>query len=115
MNETVYSVLFNFPTSELRDRWLSWLIDEHHVQHVFENGAMQAEIVRLDEDENNAGFRCAVRYVYSSRSAHVQYLEGPAEDLRKRVEDQLKLLFAPNTVPKETTFRTVGDVLRTFP
>lgn len=72
--EIVYEVRSRFATSELRARYLAWLMDGH-VRAVVNAGALEGE-VRL------SGEVVVSRYRFASRAAFSAYESGPAVALR---------------------------------
>ena len=83
------------------EKYLHWL-QTGHVQDIKACGALSVEIVKLDPDFDSSTIRVESSYVFSSRDALQQYLDGPAIALRK--EGQAKF----GHIKRE---RRIGDII----
>ena len=99
-----YTVICEFENSDsqLADRWVSWLLEEH-LQDVIAAGAESAELVKLDSEP----LIYEVRYAFISREAFDQYENDHAPKLRaeglKRFPLELGLKY------RRTTGTVVAD------
>ncbi len=76
-----YTVDCTFSEAAVAEEWIAWLRDEH-LAEVVAAGALDAEVVRLDRKEGEAGCRCEVRYHFDSREAFQKYEKEHAPSLR---------------------------------
>ena len=74
----VVQCTFSGNAQETRERWLSWLRDEH-IEEVVECGAKSGEIVRLDGDQDVY----QIHYRFESREAFEEYERMSAPRLRE--------------------------------
>lgn len=110
MTAIAYTVIVTIADEARAKEWLGWLRDGH-IADVMAGGAVRAEIVRLDgnDDSPNACVRTyEIRYRFDNRGKFEEYLETHAPRLR---EDGLKRF------PPEAGFtyrRTTGEILHSL-
>ena len=78
-SRVAYTVGCVIQSHDVAERWLSWLTDRH-LDDVCAAGAIDAEIVELDTDEDVRHFE--VRYHFASRDALDTYVRDHAPRLR---------------------------------
>src|SRR3954469_10327580 len=72
-----YTVTATFADSRVADEWITWLRNGH-IGQVLEGGAIEAAIVRLDDEP----CRCEIRYKFASRAIFEAYQRDHAPRLR---------------------------------
>lgn len=79
-----YTVTAEFDDAAVAEEWIEWLRREH-LKDVLACGALDAEIVRIDEKREAASGQptiCEVRYHFASREAFAKYERDHAPGLR---------------------------------
>ena len=100
-----YVVRIAFLDREPMGGFLAWLRD-HHVADVLAAGALDAELVRLDDEAHHV---IEARYRFASREAFAHYEREHAPRLRRGGLAELGRLGLP---PDRVTFlRTTGEIV----
>jgi hypothetical protein len=101
-----YTVLCCFDNREVAYEWIAWLRDGH-LAEVCAAGALDAEVIQLDNGEDSI-VRCEVRYHFASRESFAAYERDHAPRLRA---EGLKRFPPERGVHYQ---RTLGDVCIRF-
>ncbi|MBP48104.1 MAG: hypothetical protein CMH53_09230 [Myxococcales bacterium] len=75
----IYSVRCTFPTTQIRDQWLIWLMDGH-AQALLDAGALSATLIQLE----TPALCVEVRYRFADRMAFERYERDHAPALREQ-------------------------------
>ena len=98
-----YTVRCCFADSNVADRWLQWLVEEH-IQDVLDAGATAAELFEMDSEARTF----EIRYQFNSRDEFNFYEQHHAPRLR---EEGLRKF--PLNLGLQYS-RTIGETLGTF-
>ena len=76
-----YTVRCDFTDAAVAAEWHQWLVDEH-LADLLDAGAVQAEVVTLDEPAPGAAVTMESRYRFADRAGMDHYLSEHAPRLR---------------------------------